>query len=751
MFYKKKLKVGFDWETIITGLPISVYWKDRNGCYLGCNLQYAEHVGVSSIEEVVGMQDTDLPWTKRKAHELMEFDKSVMKLKKAIVVEKQERYAVKMPLKNTNGDLVGIFGFLLDIEKHKEAISHELRVLDEIIAIMPGHVYWKDRNCVLQGCNELQAKDSGLSSRKLIVGKTAYDLLLQDQPEEEKQHQAATTNSYDEEVMKYDKTMTFEEHVVLPNKSVATFLSKKTPLHDAYGNVTGLVGISFDITDRKKTEEFLKCAKEQAEAANRSKIEFLENMRHDIRTPLTGIIGFAQLIKQEASNPIIKEYADNLVMATTALLDFQNEILDAIKVSQGNIPVDEHKFSLKQISKKVLDLVRPKAILKQLPIYFYYDEQLPEFFHGDSKRLFRILLELMTNALKFTAAGHIRLELCLAEKRDDLITLHCKVTDTGIGIPDEKKEEIFIRFQRLSPSSDGVYEGTGLGLTMVKQFVEELGGKISVNSAINQGTTFICALPLRMASDVIEEKINLPEVPSWNKTCSVLLVEDHTMTATVTKLMLQELGCKVDVASNAQSALLNTQKEQYDLIFMDLGLPDCNGFALTQKMRAQHTETAQRAVIVALTAHKEEDSEKLCIAAGMDAILQKPLIKSTAINLLNFYFADNAMKIPIIDLALGAKRIHQDEMAAKSMLDLLIQHIDEDQQHIQSAFQKKDFSRLRDLIHKLLGGLAYCGAPRLESSCIELQNALKNENISDIQICTQRLLTEIHVLKKQYQ
>src|SRR3990167_851856 len=667
MFYKKKLAVGFDWENIITGLPISVYWKDKHGRYLGCNLQYAEYVGVSSIEEIIGKLESDLPWEKRKARELMELDKSVMNLKKAIIIEKLECYSVKMPLKNRDGIVVGIFGFLLDIEKHKGEITRELRLLDEIIAMMPGHVYWKDRNCVLQGCNDLQAKDSGLSSRK-------------------------------------------------------------TPLHDEYGNVAGLVGISFDITDRKKTEEFLKFAKEQAEAANRSKIEFLENMRHDIRTPLTGIIGFAQLIQKEASNPLVKEYADNLVMATTALLDFQNEILDAIKVSQGDIPVLQQNFSLKEITKKVLDLVRPKAILKKLPLYFYYDEQLPEFFYGDSKRLFRILLELMTNALKFTAKGHIHLKLSFSEKNGALMTLRCEVIDTGIGIPDDKKEDIFIRFQRLSPSSDGIYEGTGLGLTTVKQFIEELGKKISVDSVINQGTTFACFIPLHSATETTEnEKINTPEIPRHYKTCHVLLVEDHVMTATVTKLMLLELDCIVDVAANAKLALMNTQKETYDLILMDLGLPDFNGFALTQKIRSQYAKINQKPIIIALTAHKEEESEKLCLTSGMDAIFQKPLLKSTAINLLNFYFSDNTMKTPIIDLPLGAKRVNQDEAAAKSMLQLLLRHIDEDQHHIQTAFHKNDWARLRDVTHKLLGGLAYCGAPRLELAGVELQNALKIE------------------------
>ena len=503
-----------------------------------------------------------------------------------------------------------------------------------------------------------------------------------------------------------------------------------------------IIRIARNINDRKKSEEVLQIAKKQAEAANRAKTEFLENMRHDIRTPLSGIIGFARLIQKEAVSQRTKEYADNLVLATTALLDFQNEILNEIKVSLGSEPVIQEPFHLKNLVEKVLNLIRPKAIVKKLTLSFLADENLPEFVCGDSKRLFRILLELVTNALKFTAEGRIQIHLQVEKINNDQLILRCDVSDTGIGIPKDKMEDVFMRFHRLSPSSDGVYEGTGLGLTIVKKYVKDMGGKITLKSGTKKGSIFICYIPLLIATSKLSLQLsNDAEEKILFDNCNILLVEDHAMTATVTQLMLLELGCHVDVAFDAKTALKKVGSNAYNLIFMDLGLRDCNGFELSKKMVCHHVP------IIALTAHREEDNERCRKTAEIDLILQKPLLKSTAIKILNNYISSNQMKKPLIDLKLGSKRINKDVAAAQSMIDLLLKNIDSDYKDMADACQKSDFKKLYDANHKLLGGLAYCGAPRLENACIELQAAIKKGEVKHIALCTQVVLSEINFLK----
>lgn len=503
--------------------------------------------------------------------------------------------------------------------------------------------------------------------------------------------------------------------------------------------------VSTDVSDRKKLKESLQTAKKQAEAANQAKTEFLENMRHDIRTPLTGMIGFARLIQNEAVNPRVKEYADNLVLATSALLDFQNNILDAIKITKDTVSITQKNIHLKNLIEKVFDLIHPKAITKNLILNYVINDNIPEFLYIDGKRLFRLILELVTNALKFTAKGKITIHIAAMEKIQNQLTLEIKVSDTGIGIIDDEQEDIFDRFHRLSPSSDGVYEGTGLGLTLVKKYIKDLNGKITVESKLGIGTTFICTIPVvssvkeisSNARDDNESKI-LFDHPY------ILLVEDHEMTARVTQIMLQELTCIVDVASDAKTALRYCENtiHKISLVLLDLGLPDCDGFELAKKIHEKNLTMP----IIALTAHHEDDHQSKFTNHGICAILQKPLLKSTAIKILNQYCANNTMK-PIIDLQLGTQRIGKNEANAKEILQLLLKNIADDKKNITAALEKKEWEKLRNANHKLLGALAYCGVPRLETACQQLQNALKNLSEKKIIVCSHAVLSEIAALQ----
>ncbi|MCX7124571.1 MAG: ATP-binding protein, partial [Gammaproteobacteria bacterium] len=447
-------------------------------------------------------------------------------------------------------------------------------------------------------------------------------------------------------------------------QKINTGVSKELVVH--YQKIMTLLSrdviilVASDISNRKKSETALHIAKKEAESANRAKTEFLENMRHDIRTPLSGIIGFARLIQKEAISARTKDYADNLVLATNALLDFQNEILDAIKVNKNDEPVAQEVFDLKKLVEKVLNLVRPKAIVKKLTLSFFAGADLPEFVRGDPKRLFRILLELLSNSLKFTAEGGIQINLLALKINPEQFTLRCEIVDSGIGIPENKQDKVFIRFHRLTSAADGVYEGSGLGLTIVKKFIKELHGKIKLESVVGKGTTFIFSIPLFIAARKAigdqrsEISVSMQTPIPDPQSSHILLVEDHAMTATVNELLLQELNCTVDVAFDAKTALVKLKNKKYDLILMDLGLPDCDGFALAKKMKNQ------RVPIIALTAHREEGVESRCRLSGIADIFQKPLLKSTAIEILNRYLSGDKMEHLIIDLSLGAKRIGKD-------------------------------------------------------------------------------------------
>lgn len=498
---------------------------------------------------------------------------------------------------------------------------------------------------------------------------------------------------------------------------------------------------------------------------SQAKTEFLENMRHDMRTPLTGIIGFAQLIQKEAVSEKVRGYADDLVLAATALLDFQNDILDAIRVS-GN-PINKQYFPLRSLVGKVIDLIKPKAIIKNLPIQLDYDATLPPLIYSDYKRLYRILLELITNALKFTSVGGIKIKISALSQTDELLNLSIAVSDSGVGIPFEQQANIFMRFKRLYASSDGVYEGTGLGLTMVKQFVEDLDGSIHVDSELGKGATFTCHIPIDCSKTnfltIDNDGKNITAVnkePDYfeqveQKDIHILLVEDHPMTAKVTALILSDMGCSVNIAPNAASAMHKINVIAFDLLLIDIGLPDMNGVLLAEAIRSNQRYRNKKIPIIALTAHLDAQHVNENIYQYFDAIFEKPLLQSAVMDILTQYVLKMKTEYATIDLALGANRISQDEMAAKEMLFLLNKTLSQEADQFKFAFASQDWDKLSKLTHRLSGALSYCGAPQLEASCKALGSALKsnqlthiNHTFSDLQLAICALKDALFLIKE---
>ncbi len=591
-------------SSIIKTLPGSIYWKDLNGCYLGCNDAMLEMLGMTSV---VGKSDFDMPWADS-AHVLRENDKKVIELNAPLEIEETVKLASgeevvtlsrKAPLYDEHDQIIGIIGTSLNITQRKE-IESKLKqaqeimqsTLENIVANMPGHVYWKDIDGVYLGCNNRQARSLGFNYGSEIIGKTDFDLPWGSGV-------ADIFRKNDLHIMKTGETLIIEEKSQVDGKE-AVVLSHKSPMRNKQGDIIGILGISIDISERKKIETELRFAKEQAEAASRAKTEFLEYMRHDIRTPLTGIVGFSDIIKSEADNPHIKEYAENLTASSYALLELMDEVLEAIRVSSGEIPQLKKKFIFKDILQHAFDLNKAKAASKRVEFSMNIDDSMPMYLLGDSIRIHRIALELLANALNFTDAGFVKLTVQLASQQNRDIIVKLIVQDSGMGIPKDKQQEIFLHFKRLTPSYKGIYKGAGLGLAVIKQFIDDLDGEIYVDSEPQKGTTFTCVIPLKVSllndsSGVHDdfEKINTPPLTgtpkqinpmgqlapdsSTNQDHRVLVVEDNTTAQKVAKALLSQCGCQTDIASNGDEALQLWKSNKYDLIFMDIGLRDESG------------------------------------------------------------------------------------------------------------------------------------------------------------------------------
>lgn len=377
-----------------------------------------------------------------------------------------------------------------------ELVPLVINYYESIIGCMPGHVYWLDKNAKGVGCNKNVLDLLGLNSAHQFKGLSIEQMaLLGGWPEK-------LLNTIKQDTQNVLQTgiarLNIEEpHIPHYDGRFITFLTHRVPLYDATHQIVGLVGISIDISERKKLEDELKLAKMTAETANNAKTEFLENIHHDIRTPLTGIVNIADLIKTEAHGSMIQQHAENLVASSHALLNLLDEIIETVKVSSGEIPILKKKFNLQQTLEHIINLNRAKARTKSLALSLEIDPKLPRFVIGDKMRLHRITLELVANALNFTHSGHVTLKASLAKHQERGIIIKLVVEDSGIGIPKDKQTEIYQQFRRITPSYQGIYKGAGLGLSVVKQFVEELSGEIYVQSEPTQGSQFTCLIPLQ--------------------------------------------------------------------------------------------------------------------------------------------------------------------------------------------------------------------------------------------------------------
>lgn len=373
-----------------------------------------------------------------------------------------------------------------DLRMKKNNVAH---YLDKIIACTPGSLYWKDRYGHYLGCNAFMVKTAKLNTVDDIIGKTDEELW----PET-----AENIQKNDRYVMETGKTVFLEETVKIHDGTLMYFTGVKMPLKDENDNTIGIIGNSLDITQLKKTEEELVEAKEKAEEANHIKMEFIHNMEHDIRTPLSGIWGLVNQLHTRETDAFKKELLHDVTGCAQELLEYCNGILDFSKIELGVLSKIEKKFDVKKLIEEVITMEKPAALLKELDIRIECKDDVPPILLGDDYRLKRILLNLVSNAIKFTQQGCIEILVSLAGKLNNSAVLTFMVQDSGIGIPEERQDCIYEKFTRLTPSNKGLYKGMGLGLRIVKQFVEEMGGEIELQSEAGKGSAFICTLPFKL-------------------------------------------------------------------------------------------------------------------------------------------------------------------------------------------------------------------------------------------------------------
>jgi two-component system aerobic respiration control sensor histidine kinase ArcB len=369
----------------------------------------------------------------------------------------------------------------------------EHRFLTDLINILPHCVFWKDMNSVFLGCNQQFATAAGLKSPSQIVGKTDYDLPWE-------KYQSDIYRADDQAVMQTKiPKINIEEPLTLSNGEKIVLLTSKVPLLNRKRESIGVLAMYIDITHLKNKEEEIYKAKKIAEEANLLKTQFIQNMEHDIRTPFTGVWSMASLLAEKEADLEKKGYLNDIASCAKELLDYCNSILSLSRVENGAMPLLQKPFRLRTLIEKIILMETPAAKMKNLSLMINIDDTVPNSLIGDSPRLKKVLINLISNAIKFTNKGHIKIIVQVAKKEAEhrKVVLKITVKDTGIGISEDKQNMIYERFSKITPSNKGLYKGFGLGLPMVKRFLEDMDGDIHVLSEIGKGSVFTLFLPFK--------------------------------------------------------------------------------------------------------------------------------------------------------------------------------------------------------------------------------------------------------------
>ncbi|QCT03381.1 PAS domain S-box protein [Paenibacillus algicola] len=629
--------------------PFAVYSMNLNGDYLTANSNLQKITGYT-LEDLIGMywgplvhpkdlDKTNYHFNLAKQGEPQSYDLTIIHKDGHLV----EINSTNIPIV-VDGEIVGVYGITYDITDRK-------RHLEQIEKLSNQY------NLILNSVNEgIIGFDE--EARPIFINPAGAGMLQMDPGE-------ISGYSYDEFMKQFQTNVALQSEnagiyraiqdgrryavseAVLLRKDGSSFLAdyQVTPIWDK-GVQKGAVVVFRDITSEK---EILK-AKEMAEKADRAKSEYLAIMSHEIRTPMNGIMGMADLLDETLLSEEQRSYLNTIQTSCNALLRILNEILDFSKLEAGKMELSHEQFSLHSVVGSVVDLFLPRANEKGISLEADIEDKVPVLVEGDEGRFRQVLVNLVGNAVKFTEEGSIRIHV----KYEYASSIHSggwftvSVTDTGIGIPEERRDQLFQSFSQLHPSINLKYGGTGLGLAICKKLVELMGGTIGMQSREGTGSSFYFSLPFmgrNKDSELAATPSSQPRLPEPESDSSArssyalraLIADDNLINRTLLSKMLGKFGLHTDQAENGREAVKAYEEQRYDIIFMDIQMPEMNGFEAAQAI-LQQSKDGRSPIIVAVTAFAQQNDREACLDCGMHDFISKPVYVSEIKRVLNRWF-----------------------------------------------------------------------------------------------------------------
>lgn len=775
-------------QNIIESVPVRVFWKDRDSRYLGCNTTFARDAGLSSPDELIDKTDYEMGW-KEQADLYRADDKAVIESDTPKLDYEELQITPdgktiwlrtsKVPLCNDAQEAIGILGIYEDITERKQNEEkmardfHTQRVLSEILrtSLQPltlEEILQHSLEVLLSSATHLALSGKGAI---FLTEKGSDVLRLQAQhglPEQMQtvcaevpfgeclcgraasSREIVFTNNVDECHERRYEGMFPHGHYSIPILSASKVLGVlNTFVHEGDEEsqeleqfLTTVADSLAGIIEHKRLEAALIEAKEAAEAADSAKSEFLANMSHEIRTPLHGIIGMAGLLTDTKLTDKQNGYIQALSRSGNSLLGIINDILDFSKIRAGCLEIENIPFDPRQVMVDTVSILKAEAITQGIDLAFHCPADIPRRLMGDPVRLHQVLLNLAGNAFKFTHEGEISLKVVSLESEHSQLTtgnsqpetcsLRFSVSDSGIGIPQDKLDIIFDKFSQADASTTRKYGGTGLGLAICRDLVKLMGGEIGVESREGAGSTFWFTLTLPITKE--EPGAHLQQ-DTTEKTelvgldgAKILLVEDNPVNRMLGKAMLEKSGCHVDMAVDGKKAVEMFEHSPFDLILMDLQMPVMGGLKATAAIRQRETEKGLGAhvPIIALTANVLKGTRKSCSEAGMDDYLAKPMTREVLTRMLTRWLQereaepkavkdkDAEPKAAIDNEIIDEERLSQQRELLGDLFGELLQVYTEDGatllDSMQTAIASNEPENLRMAAHSLKSTSANLGA-----------------------------------------
>lgn len=642
--------------------------------------------------------------------------------------------------------------------------------LEFILNALPYGVYWKNIDGQILGCNQVFAQMLGMVDQTVVVKKTFSDLSAGLTP-----MSLIGTADFDTLEQVEDQALTS------PKSAPSALIERVRPAlgrswirADAHGYTddqgqAGVMVICRDVTDQERNVRDLRLAtlkseataielekhleqadilRRQAESANQAKSEFLANMSHELRTPMNGIIGLMELFEDTPMNAEQVEMAESVLSSANGLLGLLNDILDLSKIEAHELTLEHIPVDLSNMAAALQKLFSPLAARKHIDLNVWVDDLLPKRVMGDPARLMQILNNLTGNAIKFTERGAVRVSIA-PHTENGMSYLLVTIQDTGIGIPVDKHHLLFKKFSQADVSTTRRYGGTGLGLAITSELVQMMNGRVWLDSAAGQGTTFFVKLPLETAQEIEEAPVTtpVPHVLSIPQDFKVLVVDDHPINLMFMGKALRKLGLMhITEAAGGQEAIDKATSESYDLIFMDCQMPDIDGFAASAGIR--ETKTNVQTPIIAVTADAMKGAKEKCLSHGMNDYISKPISLEKLATILGLWISQNSdaafvpnvvtsgagdvspqpepvaamsdveVAMHVMDWAHFEMFTDGDPVQERELITMFSVYAEEVLGLIRGAYDENDTNAWQSMCHKMKGSAANLGAQALSNACL---------------------------------